>query len=315
MANRVRISTIGAGAAPGNPGTGAEAVARMIEHWRGHFAAVLPDRPDLILVPECCDRYPAHSLAERQDYYRYRGHQVGDYFASVARDHHCYVAYPAVRLLPDGTWRNSLELFDRRGQSLGFYDKNYPVTTETTEGGILAGRSAPLFGCDFGRVGAAICFDLNFDGIRRRYVESRPDLILFASMYHGGLMQQYWAYSCRTHLVSAICGLQSGIVSPVGERIAASTNYYPYVTAEVNLDCAVAHLDFNWERLAAMRAKYGPQVKVHDPGYLASVLISSEAPGRSIGDLVAEFGIELLSDYLARSAAHAEDPAHGGAVG
>jgi len=314
MSRYVRISTIGASAVPGNPGTGAEAVERMIEHWRQQFAAVLPDRPDLILVPECCDRYPAHSLQERQEYYRYRGHRIGDYFASVARDHGCYVAYPAVRAMPDGTWRNSLEMFDRHGRSMGFYNKNYPVTTETAEGGILAGRAAPLFQCDFGRVGCAICFDLNFDGLRLRYVRSRPDLILFASMYHGGLMQKYWAYSCRAHLVSAICGLQSGIVSPVGELVAASTNYYHYVTAEVNLDCAVAHLDFNWERFAAMRAKYGPQVKVHDPGYLGSVLISSESAERSVDELVAEFGIELLSDYLARSAAHAEDPAHGGTM-
>lgn len=314
MANYVRISTIGASAAAGNPGTGSEAVARMIDHWRVLFAQVLPDRPDLILVPECCDRYPAQPMQQRQEYYRYRAHQVGDYFASVARDNACYVAYPAVRCMPDGTWRNSLELFDRSGQSMGFYNKNYPVTTETTEGGVLAGRTAPLFECDFGRVGAAICFDLNFDGIRTKYVQSRPELILFASMYHGGLMQNYWAYSCRAHLATAICGLQSGIVSPVGEMLAASTNYYNYVTAEVNLDCAVAHLDFNRDRFEAMRAQYGPQVRVHDPGFLGSVLLSSESPDRRIGELVEEFGIELLSDYMARSAAHAEDPAHGGAM-
>jgi len=314
MANRIRISTIGAAAAVGNPGTGADAVARMIDHWRAHFARVLPDRPDLILVPECCDRYPAQPLPQCQEYYRYRAHQVGDYFASVARDNSCYVAYPAVRLLPDGTWRNSLELFDRGGRSMGFYNKNYPVTTETSEAGILAGRTAPLFACDFGRVGCAICFDLNFAGIRAQYVQSRPDLVLFASMYHGGLMQNYWAYSCRAHLATAICGLPSGIISPVGELLATSTNYYGYVTAEVNLDCAVAHLDFNWEKLDAMRAQYGPQVRVHDPGYLGSVLISSESPDRRIGEVVGELGIELLSDYMARSAAHAEDPAHVGAM-
>ncbi|MFH1566414.1 MAG: carbon-nitrogen hydrolase family protein [Gemmatimonadota bacterium] len=314
MANYVRISTIGAAAAGGNPGTGQEAVDRMIDHWRARFERVLPDAPDLVLVPECCDRYPAHTMAERRAYYAYRGHQVGDYFACVARRNNCYVAYPAVRLLPDGTWRNSVELFDRDGISLGFYNKNYPVITENAEGGILSGAEAPIFACDFGRVGCAICFDLNFDGIRRKYVAARPDLLLFASMYHGGLMQAYWAYSCRAHLATAICGLASGVISPVGQPLAMSTNYFDFVTVDANLDCQVAHLDFNGERLRAMKERYGAGVRVLDPGYLGSVLISSETDEVTSDDLVREFGIELLDDYMARSIAHAEDPEHGEAA-
>ena len=308
MANYVRISTIGASAVAGNPEVGQAAVDRMIEYWKGRFAQVLPDRPDLIVVPECCDRYPGYSMEKRQEYYRFRGHQVGDFFASVAREHRCYVAYPAVRAMADGTWRNSVELFDREGRSMGFYNKNYPVTTEHTEGGILSGCDAPIFACDFGRVGCAICFDLNFDGIRRKYVESQPDVILFASMYHGGLMQNYWAYSCRTHLVTAICGQPSGIISPVGERVASTTNYFDFITATVNLDCEVVHLDFNGEKLTAMKKKYGPGVKVFDPGYLGAVLISSETDEVTCDELVEEFEIERLDDYMARSIAHAEDP-------
>lgn len=307
MANYVKISTIGASAVSGNPGTGQAAVDQMTRAWEGRFARVLPDRPDLILVPECCDRFPAHSMEERKTYYRNRGNQIGEYFASVARENHCYVAYPAVREMPDSTWRNSIQLFDRDGKSVGFYNKNFPVITETTEGGVLAGREAPLFECDFGSVGGAICFDLNFDGIRQKYVKSQPDLILFASMYHGGLMQNYWAYSCRAHLVTAICGLPSGIISPVGELIASSTNYFDFVTHTVNLDCKVVHLDFNQEKLRQMKEKYGPKVSIFDPGYLGAVLISSETDEVTSDELVAEFEIELLDDYLARSIAHRED--------
>ena len=310
MANYVKISTIGAGAIAGNPGTGREAVERAIEYWRNKFAPVLPDQPDLIVVPECCDRFSDHSDAERQEYYAGRGHQVGDYFASVAREHSCYVAYPALRPMEDGSCRNSVELFDRVGRSMGFYNKNYPVITENTEGGILSGREAPLFQCDFGTVGCVICFDLNYDGIRRKYVKSRPDLLLFASMYHGGLMQNYWAYSCRTHLVTAVTGSPSGVISPAGETVALSTNYFDHVTTRVNLDCQLAHLDFNGEGLRAMKKKYGAGVLIHDPGYLGSVLISSETDEATSAEMVREFGIELLDDYFARSIAHAEDPAN-----
>ena len=40
-------------------------------------------------------------------------------------------------------------------------------------------------------------------------------------------------------------------------------------------------------------------MSIHDPGRLGSVLISSESEARTSDDLVAEFGIELLDDYLA----------------
>jgi len=287
---------------------GLRAVERMVDHWREEFDKVLPERPDLILAPECCDRFSGHSGEKSREFYRFRGHRVGDFFAQVAREHGCYVAYPAVRQLEDGTWRNSIELFDRRGQSMGYYDKNYPVTTENTEAGILSGRRAPLFKCDFGTVAGAICFDLNFDGIRRKYVSSRPDIILFASMYHGGLMQNYWAYSCRTHLVTAVAGAPSGILCPTGTLVATTTNYFDYVTAVVNLDCAVVHLDFNRPKLTAMKRKYGPEVRIFDPGFLGAVLISSETEEATCDELIEEFDIERLDDYMARSAAHAEAP-------
>jgi hypothetical protein len=218
------------------------------------------------------------------------------------------VVYSAARELPDGTWRNSTQIIGRDGRILGIYNKNHPVITETTEGGILCGKDAPLIHCDFGTVGCAICFDLNFDEIRQKYVQARPDLILFSSMYHGGLMQGYWAYSCRAHLVTAIAGPPSAVLSPVGDVLASTTNYFDFVTTTVNLDCCVVHLDFNWEKLTAMKHKYGPQASMVDPGYLGAVLIASESEERTVDDLIAEFEIERLDDYWARSLAHRHDP-------
>lgn len=310
MAHYVKISTIGAGYLTGNPGTGQAAVDRAIEFWKGELNQVLPDHPDLIVIPEACDHYPAHSPEERLAYYRVRRNQIRDFFADTARTHRCHIAYPAIREMPDGTWRNSTQLIGRDGEVLGTYNKNHVVITENTEGGILYGREAPIIECDFGRVGCAICFDLNFDEIRLKYVQSRPDLILFSSMYHGGLMQSYWAYSCRAHLVTAVARSPSAILSPVGHVLASTTNYFDFVTATVNLDCKVVHLDFNGDKLKAMKEKYGPKVSVLDPGYLGSVLISSETEERTSDDLIEEFGMELLDDYFARSLAHRHDPKH-----
>ena len=308
MANYVKISTIGAGFLTENLGTGQAAVDRMIRFWKEELDQVLPDRPDLIVVPEACDCYPSHSQAEQRDYYRTRGNQVRDFFADIAAQHGCHIAYSAAREMPDDTGRNSTQIIGRDGQVLGIYNKNHVVITERTEGEILYGWEAPIIPCDFGRVACAICFDLNFDELRLKYVQAQPDLILFSSMYHGGLMQGYWAYSCRAHLVTAVARSPSAIISPVGKVLACTTNYFDFVTATVNLDCTVAHLDFNSEKLRAMKAKYGPKVSVFDPGYLGSVLISSETDEVTSGDLIEEFEIELLDEYFARSLAHRHEP-------
>ena len=286
-----------------------QVVNRVISHWKYQFARVLSDKPDLIVVPEACDRPGGMSTDRQRDYYRVRKNQIQDYFAQVARDNNCYVVYSAKREMADGTWRNSSLVIDRQGKVAGRYSKNHPTIGEMKKG-ILAGKDAPVVECDFGRVALAICFDLNFDAIRLKYVEAQPDVIVFSSMYHGGMMQAYWAYSCRSHFVGAIAGraTPSQIRNPLGQVLASNTNYFDCAIATVNLDCALVHLDENWGRLRAMKAKYGPEVKITDPGQLGSVLIASEHGTVSIDEMIDEFEIERLDDYFARSLAYLLKP-------
>lgn len=77
--------------------------------------------------------------------------------------------------------------------------------------------------------------------------------------------------------------------------------YIAYSSITINLDYAVVHLDYNWEKLRAMKEKYGPGVSIHDPSHLGAVLISSEIEGVSAMDMISEFEIELLDDYMTRS--------------
>ncbi|MHC4396708.1 MAG: carbon-nitrogen hydrolase family protein [Planctomycetota bacterium] len=279
-------------------------VDKMIAHWQNRFAQVLPDRPDLIVVPEACDRPAGFPLDKRLQYYRVRKNQVRDYFAKVAKENNCYIVYSAVRETDDGSWRNSSVMLDRKGNITGIYNKNHLVIEENTQAGVLYGQDAPVIECDFGRVAFAICFDLNFDELRAKYVKARPDLIIFPSMYHGGLMQAYWAYSCRSHFVAAAAGLPCEIYNPLGQVVASSTNYFDFVVATVNLDCRLVHLDYNWGRLKAMKNKYGPEVKIADPGHLGAVLVSSESENICVDEMIKEYQIELLDDYMKRALQH-----------
>lgn len=306
----ITVATIGASPLTVSADTKPQRVVeQVISHWRNLFNRVLPDQPDLIVVPEACDRPRGLAPEALSQYFVTRGTQVQEFFATVARENQCYIVYSAKRVMDDGTFRNSSVLLDRQGKVAGIYNKNH-LTIGEIDNGILCGNSAPVIECDFGRVAMAICFDLNFDELRLQYVAAKPDLILFSSMYHGGLMQQYWAYSCRCHFIGAIAGraTPSEIRNPLGNTIASNTNYFDYAVAKINLDCALVHLDENWGRLEAMKAKYGPKVKITDPGQLGPVLISSEHETISIDAMIEEFELERLDDYMARSLAYRAKP-------
>jgi hypothetical protein len=273
-----------------------EIVNHVIAFWEKELKQVLPDKPDLIVLPEFCDL-----SGEGEEYLKVRKNQVLDYFSSIAKNNHCYIAFGMKREEKDGLWRNSCVVIDRNGGIAGIYNKNFPTIPEM-ESGIKACNEAPVIKCDFGRVAIAICYDLNFDELRLRYIKEKPDLILFSSMYHGGVAQSIWAYSCRAYFVGSVYRqTPSEIRNPMGEVVASSTNYFDFAVARINLDCELVHLDYNWDKLTALKEKYGPSVTITDPGELASVLITSNDSKTTVDQMIREFNIEQLDDYLNRA--------------
>jgi predicted amidohydrolase len=116
-----------------------QVVNRVIAHWKQHFSRVLPDKPDLIVVPEACDRPRGMSHEKQRDYYRVRKNQVRDYVPQVALENKCYIVYSAKRAEADGTWRNSSVMIDRKGKVVGIYSKNHPTIGENDRGILPAG--------------------------------------------------------------------------------------------------------------------------------------------------------------------------------
>lgn len=283
---------------PSRPFQGA--VKTQIRAWEERFASVWPDEPDLLVVPECCDRYKALAPELLLEYYQQRGQQVLEAFAAQARLHHCYIVYSAWLKDSGGTPRNASVLLDRQGKISGVYCKNHLMAGESARG-IRCGDRTELFETDFGKVGMCICFDLNFRELLERYAVQEPNLMLFSSMYHGGLMQSYWAYRCNSYFVGAVAGVSASVLNPLGTEVAVSSNYFPSLTTSINLDYQLVHLDYNWEKLDALKQAYGRQVQIYDPGRLGSVLISSESESVDSKQMIEEFEIESWRDYYQRS--------------
>ncbi len=307
--NHVKIATIGAVTPTFVKDVAPQAmVDSMISFWAEEFKAVLPDNPDLIMLPEACDRPQDLSWERRTLYFAALKNQLLDFFRSVAKENHCYIAYGSIRYVDD-IIRNSCVIVGREGEIAGIYDKNF-LTIGEMEHGIVASDKADLIELDFGSVGCAICFDLNFEELLEKYKESKPDIILFSSNYHGGLAQSIWAYSARAYFVGSIGIVKalSEIRNPLGEVVATTTGYYHYAVTTINLDYRLAHLDYNWERFDALKQKYGEKVTIYEPGEIGSVIVSSEHDEISAEEMIREFNIELLDDYFNRSRAFRKKP-------
>lgn len=286
-----------------------EIVERMKTHWERLINQIAPSHPDLIVLPEMCDRPVFTDAADPQQlkeaqrtYLEARGEQLLAFFSAIASKYQCYIAYSAAKLMPDGSKMNCTQMLDRSGKVIETYIKNFTTVGEINAG-LTIGTDIPVVECDFGRVVMIICYDMIFDEMRARVAELKPDLIVFSSLGHYGVMANYWAFSSRAYLVSSVARVASEIISPLGDVVATSSDYCDHVVARINLDYAVvqkfAHKT-RASRFEEIKQKFGDQAKFEFSSHskLNSFLLSCESDENSVEDIIKECNIETLDAVL-----------------
>ncbi len=123
--------------------------------------------------------------------------------SAIARRHRTYILCPIDRITP--TERvNSAVLLDRDGLVAGVYDKVFPYWSEFDHQHVVApGHEAPVWNTDFGRVGCAICFDVNFPEVWQRLADHGAELVIWPSAYSAGSSLQAHALNHHFAIVSA----------------------------------------------------------------------------------------------------------------
>jgi len=279
---------------------------------------VFYDKPDLVVLPEHADLpfiYGRESMDKKllddkvkylDDFVISTQKQRIDFFSNMAKKNRVYLVYNS-KLNFDNKLRNATLIINKAGEVVGKYFKNFPTPGELDT--IVPSNNAKVIKTEFGTIGCVICFDFNFDELRQKYKEQKPDIIAFSSMYHGGLMQNMWAYDTRSFLLSSIASdpnpklhsTESTIIDRAGELINKTTNYYNFVVDSINLDSKMFHIDENGPKFKDIKNKYGEKVKIKVPNYLGSVLISSESEDFSIDDIKKEFELIELDEYFDQS--------------
>ncbi len=217
-------------------------------------------------------------------------------YREFAMRNRCTVA-GSIKLADQGKIYNAIAYIDPNGKFLGDYRKAFPTPNELKKG-IASGPGATVIDTPAGKLGGVICWDLNFDELRAQYHDLKPDIMLFSSMFHGGLMQRVWAYQCRAWFVAACKDNTSDILNPLG-RVTASTNYYMRIVRDrINLDRFVMHLGYNLGIFPDIYRKYGSEVAIEIIPEQGVAVLYSESSERSALDIAREFKLIQLDDYF-----------------
>ncbi len=184
----------------------------------------------------------------------------------IAREFNTAIVAPFLEYKA-GRVYNSVPIVDRQGQFVLAYHKNYPTIGEL-ELGITPGTEVPVGECDGVRVGAAVCFDANFDNVAAELERQRARLVFWPSMYWGGRLLEHWSLRYGFATVLAY-NSECAIVDMNGRtliRQGADTYQVrngrlpPWAVADIAINRELYHLDENQKQIVAIREKYGSDV-------------------------------------------------------
>lgn len=264
------------------------------------------DRPDLIVIPEMFGHLD-EPLDERNA--QPLDGPIVARTAEKARQYGCYVLCP-LKLKDGDRLYNSALLLDRDGKVAGRYDK-MRLTTAELDAGLTPGAEHNVMETDFGRLGVITCFDLNFDELGPGLRAGGAEIVAFNSMYDGGWTLNMWAYLHQYHVVSSVANGQGRVINPIGQLLAVTSLHKPYMTVEINLDCAVLHANAK-RGLEAAKRELGREMDYDMSTEEARALLRSNSPDRSAADIMRKFGLETVDEFHAKARA-ANDAARRGA--
>lgn len=222
-------------------------------------------------------------------------------FAKKARQQHCYIVVPTY-LLEDKDRKlcsNAAILFGRNGEVVGIYRKIHLAVhtgSDSLEGGTTPGREAPVFACDFGKLGMQICFDIEYDSGWAELAREGAELVAWPTQSPQTVRPAARAMENRYYVVSSTWRNNAAIFEPTG-RIAAQIREPEHVLVEqIDLSYAILPWSSQLHNGAALREKYGEKVGFRYYEDEDRGIFWSNDPHATINDMMRSLG--LSEQYL-----------------
>jgi predicted amidohydrolase len=252
---------------------------------------------DIILLPETCrgqdqsSEEPLHGATVTA-------------LSGLAKKHKTYVACPIDRR--DGSRRlNSIVLLDRSGQVACIYDKAFPYWSEFDLQPAVApaGDAAHVHQADFGRLGLATCFDVNFPEVWKQLSDQGAEVVVWPSAYSAGVSLQAHAINHHYYIVTSSQTPDCIVYDITGERLLYERAQDVNVSrVTLDLDRVLFHENFNLAKRDKLLNEHGPEVAQEQWLRLEQwFVLRAKTKGVSARELSRSYGLEELRHYLDRS--------------
>jgi len=227
--------------------------------------------------------------------------------APLAKKHRTYIVCP-IDLTEGGRRFNSAVLLDRAGQAVCTYNKLYPVWQVEclNKPPVQPGEGVTVYQTDFGRIGLAICFDVNWAPLWEGMSNLGAELVVWPSAYSAGRSLQARAINYNYYIVSSTWVPDCLIYDLDGELLVHDKNNQGNGTnvtrTTLDFDRCIFHQDLNIHKRDKLIKEHGEDIALEKwlemEGWF---VLKAKRPGVSARQLAREYGLEELRPYLNRS--------------
>ena len=262
-------------------------------------------RADVIALPELCRGLNDKSAEDLH------GPTVTT-MAALAKKHRTYIVCPIDRRKGD-LRLNTVVLLDRRGRVACTYDKVFPYWSEyDVHPPVNVGEDAQVYAADFGLLGFATCYDVNFPEVWRRLSDKGAEVVIWPSAYSAGTSLQAHAINHHFYIVSVTQTSDCLVYDITGEKLSYSNSEKVNVaTVTLDLDRGIYHENFNLDKRDRLLKEHPEDVEQEKWMKLEQwFVLRAKRPGVSARALAKQYGLEELRLYLERSR-HAIDERRG----
>ncbi len=251
---------------------------------------------DVIALPELCRGQSDESWEETH------GPTVTA-MAALAKKHKTYIVCPIDRRSKD-LRLNTVVLLDRSGNVVCVYDKVFPYWSEydvRPPAGV--GDDAQVYRADFGMLGFATCFDVNFPEVWRRLSDKGAEVVIWPSAYSAGTSLQAHAINHHYYVISVTQTSDCLVYDITGEKLSYTKSEKVNVaTVTLDLDRGIYHQNFNIDKRDRLLKERAADVEQEKWMELEQwFVLKAKRPGVSARELARQYGLEELRHYLDRS--------------
>ncbi|MEM7031725.1 MAG: carbon-nitrogen hydrolase family protein, partial [Chloroflexota bacterium] len=161
----------------------------------------------------------------------------------------------------------------------------------------------PVCQTDFGCVGMAICFDVNFPEVWQALADQGAELIIWPSAYSAGRSLQAHAINHHYYIVTSTYTRDCIVYDITGDEILYEKSDEINISRmTLDLDRGIYHQNFNIEKRDQLLSDHGDVIEMEQ--WLEReqwFVLRAKRPGVSVRALARDYGLEELRDYKRRS--------------